>query len=125
MLKSRESEKKYTDMSCSLGFTVKEDGSISDVIAGSPADEAGVGTGMKLLGVNGRHWTPEILRAAVKEAATNASPVELLVENEDYFKTCPVNYHGGEKYPLLERDTAKPDLLSQILKPLTPEPDLR
>jgi len=125
MLKSRESEKKYTDMSCSLGFTVKEDGSISDVIAGSPADEAGVGTGMKLLGVNGRHWTPEILRAAVKEAATNASPVELLVENEDYFKTCPVNYHGGEKYPLLERDSAKPDLLSQILKPLTPEPDLR
>jgi predicted metalloprotease with PDZ domain len=125
MLKSRESEKKFTDMSCSLGFIVKEDGSVTDVISGSPADQAGVGTAMKLLGVNGRHWTPEILRAAVKAAATNAAPVELLVENEEYFKTCQVNYHEGEKYPLLERDSAKPDLLSQILKPLTPEPDLK
>lgn len=112
-------------MSCSLGITVKEDGYLTDVIAGLLADEAGVGTAMKLLGVNGRHWTPEILRAAVKEAATNPAPVELLVENEEYFKTCKVNYHGGEKYPLLERDSAKPDLLSQILKPLTPEPDLK
>jgi len=125
MLKFRESGLKYTDMSYSLGLTVKEDGYITDVIPGSPADQAGVGATMKLLAVNGRHWTPEILRAAVKAAATNAAPVELLVENEDYFKTCPVNYHEGEKYPRLERDTAKPDLLSQILKPLTPEPDLR
>jgi len=84
-----------------------------------------VGTGMKLLAVNGRHWTPEILRAAVKAAATNSAPVELLVENEEYFKTCPVNYHEGEKYPVLVRDSAKPDLLGEILKPLTAEPDLK
>ena len=125
MLKSRESQRKYTDMSYSLGLTVKEDGYITDVIPGSPADQAGVGAAMKLLAVNGRHWTPEILRTAVKEAGTNAAPVELLVENEEFFKTCPVNYHEGEKYPLLERDSAKPDLLSQILKPLTAEPDLK
>ena len=125
MLKSRESQEKYTDMSYSLGLTVKEDGYITDVIPGSPADQAGVGAAMKLLAVNGRRWTPEILRAAVKEAGTNAAPVELLVENDEFFKTCPVNYHEGEKYPLLERDGAKPDLLSQILKPLTPEPDLK
>ena len=125
MLKSRESGLKYTDMRYSLGLTVKEDGYITDVIPGSPADQAGVGAAMKLLGVNGRHWTPAILRTAVKEAKTNAAPVELLVENEEFFKTCPVNYHEGEKYPLLERDSAKPDLLSQILKPLTPEPDLK
>jgi hypothetical protein len=48
--------------------------------------------------------------------------VELLVENEDYFKTCKVDYHEGEKYAQLERDPAKPDLLGEILKPLTPEP---
>jgi predicted metalloprotease with PDZ domain len=125
LLKSRESQNKYTDLRYSLGFIVKEEGGISDVIAASPADQAGVGTGMKLLGVNGRHWTPEILREAVKAASTDAAPVELLLENEEYFKTCQINYHGGEKYPLLERDSSKPDLLSQILKPLTPEPDLK
>ena len=61
----------------------------------------------------------------MKEAGTNAAPMELLVENEEFFKTCPVNYHEGEKYPLLERDSAKPDLLSQILKPLAAEPELK
>ena len=28
----------------------------------------------------------------------------------------------GEKYPVLERDATKPDLLDDIIKPLTPEP---
>jgi hypothetical protein len=77
---------------------------------------------MKLVAVNGRRWTPEILRAAVKSAAAGTAAVELLVENEDYFKTCKLDYHDGEKYAQLERDPSKPDLLSEILKPLTPEP---
>jgi hypothetical protein len=37
-------------------------------------------------------------------------------------KTCKLDYHGGERYAQLERDPAKPDLLGEILKPLTPEP---
>jgi predicted metalloprotease with PDZ domain len=122
MLKTAESVRKFTDMSFSLGLVLNEDGGITDVLPGSPADRAGVGSAMKLVAVNGRRWTPEILREAVKEAKTNSAPVELLVENDDYFKTCRLTYHDGEKYPCLERDAARPDLLSEILKPLTPEP---
>jgi predicted metalloprotease with PDZ domain len=123
LLKARESARKYIDMRWSLGFIVKEeDGYIIDVIPGSPADTAGLGSAMKLVAVNGRRWTPEILRAAVKSATTGTAPVELLVENEDYFKACKLDYHDGEKYAQLERIPSKPDLLSEILKPLTPEP---
>ena len=122
LLKSRESADKFTDLSLSLGLSLKEDGAILDVIPGSPADRAGIGAAMKLVAVNGRRWTPDLLRAAVRSAATNSAPVELLVENEDYFKTCNLDYHAGEKYPLLVRDAAKPDLLAEILKPLTPAP---
>ncbi|HYV30752.1 MAG TPA: hypothetical protein VEO53_06545 [Candidatus Binatia bacterium] len=85
-----------------------------------PADKAGIGAAMKLVAVNGRRWTPAILRAALKSAKTNTAPLELLVENDDYFKACVLDYHQGEKYPHLERDATKPDLLSQILKPRTP-----
>lgn len=46
------------------------------------------------------------------------------MENEDYFRTCKVDYHEGEKYPQLERNPAKPDLLSEILKARTEEPEL-
>ncbi len=122
MLKSRESARKFTDMSFSIGLTIKEDGVILDVIPGSPADKSGIGPGMKLVAVNSRHWTPTILRAAVKSTKTDTAPLELLVENEDYFKACKLDYHDGEKYPCLERDASKPDLLGEILKPLTPAP---
>jgi predicted metalloprotease with PDZ domain len=121
-LKAREGRDKYTDLSCSLGLTLKEDGYITDVIPGSPADKAGMGAAMKLIAVNSRRWTPEIVREAVKSAQKDPAPIQLLIENEEYFKTCEVDYHEGEKYPQLERDPTKPDLLSQILSPLTPAP---
>jgi predicted metalloprotease with PDZ domain len=121
LLKSREGARKYTDLRSSLGFIVTEDGYMLDVIPGSPADKSGLGTTMKLVAVNGRAWKPEFLRAAVK-ATANSAPVDLLVENADYFRTCKIDYHGGERYPQLERDPSKPDLLTEILKPLTPEP---
>ena len=122
LLKTREGQRKVTDLSYSLGLTLGAEGGINDVLPGTPADAAGVGTGMKLVAVNGRAWTPENLRAAVKAAATNSAPIALLVENDDYYQTCALNYHGGEKYPVLERDPAKSDLLDEIVKPLTPEP---
>jgi predicted metalloprotease with PDZ domain len=122
LLKARENLRKYTDMSCSIGLVLGNDGRISDVIPGMAADAAGIGGGMKLVAVNERAWSANILRTAVKTAATNSAPIELLVENDDYYKTYRVNYHGGEKYPVLERDATKPDLLDQIIQPLTPEP---
>jgi len=122
LLKTSEGQRKFTDMSFSLGLTLAENGTVNDVLPGTPADQAGVGADMKLIAVNGRAWTADILRAAVKTAATNSAPIELLVENGDYFKTCRLDYHGGEKYPCLERDPTRPDLLAEIIKPLTPEP---
>jgi predicted metalloprotease with PDZ domain len=109
-------------MSFSLGLMLKEDGYITDVLPGLPADKAGIGPAMKLVAVNGRRWTPQILRRTVSAATTNREPIELLMENNDYFKTYKLNYRDGEQYPYLERDAKKPDLLAEILKPLTPEP---
>ena len=110
---------KFADFTYSLGFTVGEDGKLSDVIMGSPAYKAGLGPGMKLLAVNGRKFSPEVLHAAVKEAQGTEQPIELLVENAQFFKTYSVPYHAGERNPHLERVPAEPDLLGNILKPLT------
>lgn len=120
-LKLIESSTKATDLQFSLGLIVKEDGYILDVLADSPADKAGISPGMKLMAVNGRRWTPELVRSATK-ATANGESLELLVMNADYFKTCKLDYHQGEKYPMLARDETKADLLSEILKPLTPAP---
>lgn len=120
-LKIREGQRKFTDMTYSLGFAVGTEGDVGDVLPGSPADLAGINQGMKLVAVNGRGWSAKILRDAVKTAATNSAPVELLLVENDYYQTRKLDYHGGEKYPVLERDASKPDLLEEILKPLTRE----
>jgi predicted metalloprotease with PDZ domain len=118
ILKSMEAAEKFTDVSFSIGISVKEDGTILDVIPGSAAEKAGVAPGMKLIAVNGRRWTPAILRSAVKATKTGNSSLELWVENSDFFKTCTLDYRDGERYPHLERNAAKPDLFGEILKPL-------
>jgi predicted metalloprotease with PDZ domain len=116
MLQAAESIHKFTDLSFSLGLSLEEGGGVRDVIPGSPAARAGVAPAMKLVAVNGRRWTAALIRKAIQEAKTNTAPIELLVENGDFFQTCAVDYHDGEKYPHLERDPSKPDLLEAILQ---------
>jgi predicted metalloprotease with PDZ domain len=99
-----------------LGLDLHDDGSVTDTIEGEPAAKAGIGPGMRLVAVNGRRFSPEILRDAIKAAKNSSGPIELLVENSDYFKTYKIDYHGGESYPHLVRDDSKPDLLADILK---------
>src|SRR5439155_1573019 len=80
----------------------------------------GVGPGMKLLAANGRRWSEdwsqENLRAAVAATKKSTKPLELLLQNGEFIRSYSVNYHGGEKYPRLERIPGREDLLSTILK---------
>jgi predicted metalloprotease with PDZ domain len=96
-------------------------GDLLDVIPGGPAAEAGLAPGMKLLTVNGRAWSPDVLRDAIVGAKGTAEPIILQVDNVGYAQTVRVHYHGGLRYPHLERDPTAPDLLSNTLQPLAPE----
>ncbi|MEJ2615993.1 MAG: hypothetical protein P8Z35_13630 [Ignavibacteriaceae bacterium] len=49
----------------------------------------------------------------------NSSPIKFIVANGEYYSIVSVDYHDGERYPYLERDTTKPDLLSSVITPLT------
>ncbi|MGB8950950.1 MAG: M61 family peptidase [Candidatus Sulfotelmatobacter sp.] len=100
----------------SVGLQLREDGTIIDTIEGMPAALAGIGPGMKLIAVNGHQYSPEVLRDALRAGKSSTAPLELLVENTDYYKTYALDYHGGERYPHLVRDESKPDLLSEIYK---------
>jgi predicted metalloprotease with PDZ domain len=118
-IEASEKLSKSADFPFTLGFSLGEDGKLGDVIVGSPAYQSGLGPGMKLLAVNGRKWSPEILHAAIKAAQGTGQPIELLVENAQFFKTFSIAYHDGEKNPHLERVSGEPDILGDILKPMT------
>ena len=77
---------------------------------------------MKLIAVDGRRWTPERLHDAIRTARNSQQPIELIVENKQFFKTYSIPYHDGEKNPHLERLQGQPDLLSDILRARTQKP---
>ena len=43
--------------------------------------------------------------------------IDLLVKAGDQYKTVAIEYHGGLRYPRLERIEGTPDLLSAIYTP--------
>jgi predicted metalloprotease with PDZ domain len=119
---AHEGESHTVDARYSLGLALRDNGSIEDAIEGGPAAKAGIGPGMKLLAVNGRRFATDdldsardALNSALRAAQKNGDPIDLLVENTDYFRTVKIDYRGGPRYPRLERDAGKPDLLTEIL----------
>ena len=116
LIKINEQRRKSQDLTYSLGVVLREDGTVSDALLGQPAANAGIGPGMKVVAVNGRKWTREVLATAIKEAKTSTAPIELLVENDDFYRTHAVDYHGGMRYPHLVRDEQKEDRLAAVLR---------
>jgi len=117
-IRTGEKLRKSVDASYSLGFVVREDGVLSDVIYGSPAYAAGIGPGMKLVAINGRAWSRDVLLDALRTSKDSQQPIDLLVENAKFFKTYSIAYHDGIRNPHLERIQG-PDVLGEILTPLT------
>jgi len=116
---AREKSSSNLDLSFSLGMIVGKEGEVRDVIPGSPAYAAGLGPGMKLLGINGRKWSKDVARAALRAAMHNQQPLSLLAENGDYYNTYQVDYHDGDRYPHLVRVNGEPNILDDVIKPMT------
>ncbi len=107
---------KKLDSRYSLGLSLNDEGVVKDTIEGMIAAKAGIGPGMKIVAVNGRRLSSDIWRDAIRTSKNSSSPIELIVENTEYFRVVKLDYHDGEKYPHLIRDESKPDLLSEIFK---------
>ncbi len=114
--KAEEQERRTIDVAYSIGLRLDPDGTVEDSIFRMPAAQAGIVPGMRVIAVNGRRFSENVLHNAITAAKGTQQNLELLVENADYFKTYTLNYHAGEKYPHLERDSTKPDLLSDIMR---------
>jgi predicted metalloprotease with PDZ domain len=110
-------EWKRTDTTDSIGLVVHDDGAIIDAVPGSPAFAAGIGPGMKLLTINGKKWSPQVLRGAVLASGKSKAPLALSVQNEPVTKTFSVDYHGSLREPHLDRVASTPDRLHDILTP--------
>ena len=105
----------------SLGFSVRPDGGLDNVAWDSPAFKAGITPDMQLQAVNDQKFTIAGLREAVLAAEPSGEkskdPIKLLLKRGDDFLTVSLDYHGGLRYPHLDRVESTPDRLDAILAP--------
>jgi predicted metalloprotease with PDZ domain len=105
------------DFVYSLGLSLGKDGGVSDVRWDSPAFNAGLGTGATIVAVNDQAYDKTLLEDAVKAAKDGKAPIRLLVKEFDRYRTVDIDYHGGLRYPHLERIEGVPDRLTAIFTP--------
>jgi predicted metalloprotease with PDZ domain len=117
LYKARETGDKSLNLASSIGLILNEDGKVIDVIPGKAADKAGIGPGMKVLGVNDRRFSSDRLREALAATHKGQQKLRLLTENQEHFRTFTLAYADGNRYPHLQRDERKADLLTEIFRP--------
>ena len=104
----------------SVGLSIGGDGTLQEVIWDSPAFQAGLVAGAKVLAVNGLAYERDVLKDAIT-AAQGGGPLELLVERGQRYRTARIEYRGGLRFPHLEPiEGARPRLL-EILAPRRPD----
>ncbi|MES2835694.1 MAG: peptidase M61 [Pseudomonadota bacterium] len=105
------------DFQYSLGFTLSPTNRIGGVRWGGPAFEQGLVAGWDIVAVGDRAASPAVLREAVTAAKGDGPPIVLVLKRGDRFRTVTFDYHGGLRYPRLERIEGTPDRLGDILTP--------
>ena len=119
-IETHEKRRKIIERQWSIGVTIndkgEDKGTIIDTVEDRAAAQAGAGPGMKLIAVNGRKYSAEVLDAAIAAAHETRKPIELMVESGDYYRTLSVAYYDGARYPHLTRLDDRPDTLAQVLK---------
>jgi predicted metalloprotease with PDZ domain len=118
--KANDASRKRNDFLFSLGFSLTEEGAIiTELVPGSPADLAGMSPDSRLIAVDGRKYSKDVLEDALKTGGDEARIIKLLMQKDDSFMTLDVRYAGHARFPHMERNTAVPDTLSEILNPHT------
>lgn len=119
ILAAGEAESQSGDFTSSIGLRVKHDGSVVDAIPGMPAFAGGLSPYLKLIAVNHQRFSVAELERALRDSKTNQGTIEIEADNAGKLEVHEIQYHGGNRFPHLERVSGTPDYLDEILKPLT------
>jgi predicted metalloprotease with PDZ domain len=113
--KSNERNRKTTDLGYSLGVALDSKGTVTDVLWDGPAFNAGVTVGSEIVAVNDIAYDSDRLKDAIKDAKGGKTPIRFLIKRGDVYRSIAIDYHGGLRYPHLERVAGTPALLDDML----------
>jgi predicted metalloprotease with PDZ domain len=118
--KATDSQRSRVDLRHSIGVVVDDKdqkGMLHEVIWNGAAYKARLTEGMQVLAVNGIAYDSDVLLDAIRAAKTGTSPIEFIVKNGDRYLVVNVDYHGGLRYPHLEREPSVPARLDDVFTP--------
>jgi len=115
----KDSEKRSgrADLSYSLGLSVGKGGAIGTVTWDSPAFNAGLDLGDTIVAVDGREYSDDRLKDAVRAAKGGKDPIKLLVKSGTRYREIAIDYHDGLRYPRLEKTGSGEGGLDRLLAP--------
>ena len=116
--KSRESARKIVDLTYTIGVVIGEGGRVTGVAWDSPAFEAGLTNGATIVAVNGRQYSADLIKQAIRDARNSREPIRLLVKRGELYSEAAIDYHEGLRYPVLERTGSGASSLDALLAPL-------
>jgi len=106
-----------TNLLFSVGLSLSSDGTINEVLWQSPAFDAALIAGSRILGVNGRTYSPGEMKHAIARAS-EGEPISLLVQAGKRQREVRLDYAGGHRYPHLQPIEGAVPRLDEILRPL-------
>jgi predicted metalloprotease with PDZ domain len=116
--KSREKDREILDLTYTIGVTIGKDGNISGVAWDSPLFNQGITSGTQIVAVNGRAFSNNDLKGAITAAKGTKEPIRLLVKKGSLYRNIDLDYHGGLRYPVLEKIGSGRSTLDALLAPL-------
>ncbi|MBU6268402.1 MAG: peptidase M61 [Sphingomonadales bacterium] len=125
--KGRFGNAKILNLFNSLGVNIDKDGKITSCRWDSPAFNANLVQGSKIIGVNGSTYDQDAMKAAITAAKTGKEPIQLIVQRGDKVAMVAIDYHDGLRYPWLERVTPgkEPAGLDLLLAPRRAVPTVK
>jgi predicted metalloprotease with PDZ domain len=113
--KDGEKRGKIVNLNYSLGIVVGKGAKITNVVWDGPAFAAGLVVGAEILAVNGRAYTDDVIKEAVKAAKGNTDPIRLIIKSGERVRDVAVQWNGGPRYPKFDKIGSGDGSLDRLL----------
>ncbi|MCC6505827.1 MAG: peptidase M61, partial [Aquimonas sp.] len=70
----------------------------------------------QVVAIHGRAYSATRLERAIRRAQQDRKPIDLLLRQDDHYRTVQISYHDGLRYPHLQRIDGSRDWLTSIVK---------
>jgi predicted metalloprotease with PDZ domain len=116
--KDNEKRSKIINLNYSLGLSIGKGAKITSVIWDGPAFVAGLVVGSEIVAVNGRTYSDDVIKDAVKASKGSKDAIRLIVKSGDRVREVGLIWNGGARYPKLDAIGGGKASLDRLLTPV-------